>query len=315
MKYRIIGEKDKDEHIAMNAFGENVNFCPDKDCKPQKNNISIRTVFSFTNENLEEIFDNRDLVDKRVATVGSSGDQALYSILKGSNDVTIIDANPMTQPYVELKLAAIKNLSFEEFLDFFTYKNIFNAKYYAKISHDLSDYAKGFWDNIIMEIGEDDNNRTAFWSLFQTVGIGADFTNCRGALSYCKDKMIFNKLKDSLDDCRIEFIVADFKDFSKELSKKFDLILLSNISDYFKDKTDYFKGVKELRRKHLKKDGVMQIYYNFKGFSLQDFMEEFKKYFKFKKVQLQKVKDIRNYEVFKEIIDEGNGNDSYVIYL
>lgn len=315
MKYIIIDKRNKKDNIAMDYLGNNV-FEKDYSQEEYNNerNVAARVVYPFSNENLDEIFADKDLTGKKVATVGSSGDQVLYAIQHGAKDITVMDANPMAQPYIELKLAAIKNLSYEEFLEYFTYHNILNSKYYRKISHDLSDYTKGFWDNIIMEVGAEDNQDNVFQNLFQSIGVGRDFAVNRGALSYFKDKEKYKALKTKLDGCKIEFIVSQFEDFESALKDKYHLILLSNIYDYINEK-DYFNGVKQIKRKHLAKDGIIQIYYQFKGNSLEGFLENFKKYFNLKKLHLQKVKDIRNYEMFKEIIDEGNGNDSFVIYL
>lgn len=301
-----------ENHEALNMFSYKVMDNESRNFNDREN-VTTRSLFSFSNENLEAIFENRDLTDKKVATVGSSGDQVLYAILNGSKDITLIDANALSQPYVELKMAAIKNLEFEEFLDYFTFANILSGKYYSKISHDLSEYAKTFWDNILLDLDSDAGEKGAKIFLFQLVGKGADFAQNREALSFCRDKQIYNQLKEKMNGCKVTFKVSTLEDFNKDLDDKYDLILLSNIYDYVNSKK-FFECTKKLRKKHMARKGEMQLYYNFTGFSLDDFIDEWRNYNKFKWLKIEKVKDIRNYSVFKDIIDEGLGNSCHVIF-
>ena len=141
MGYNIIGEKQLNNHKALNTLGEKVFEREEKGTNP-KSNSTTRRIFPFTNENLDEVFYGKRLKGKRIATVGSSFDQALQAILHGCKDITHLDANPLSQPYAELKLSAIKNLTFDEFVDFFDADNMLDHKYYQKISHDLSEYNK-----------------------------------------------------------------------------------------------------------------------------------------------------------------------------
>ena len=114
-------------------------------------NNAMSRVYNFSNEYLDRIFKGMDLTGKRAFVVGSSGDQALHCIQNGASEVTLVDGNMWTKPYVELKLAAIKNLEFEEFSSYMTYDQIFNHKFYSKVSHDLSPESQAFWDEIIMQ--------------------------------------------------------------------------------------------------------------------------------------------------------------------
>ena len=79
---------------------------------------------------------------------------------------------------IELKIAAIKNLSMNEYLDYINDKNIFNKEYYNKISKDLSFEVKNFWDFFInkIDINKDDklkqkvtNAFFCFFRLFENI--------------------------------------------------------------------------------------------------------------------------------------------------
>lgn len=298
MGYKIINNSDKENHEGLKLLASKVmksqyNFNNSK-------NATTHAVFSFSNENLNEIFKHRRLKNKRVATVGSSGDQVLYSILKGCRDVTCIDADPYTQPYTELKLAAIKNLTFEEFLDYFRYDNILNHKYYAKISHDLSEYSKAFWDEVMLN--SDSTMSFAgismvLFKIFQSVSTYKDFISTRDAMEYCSNKKKYNLLKESLDeDIKIEFIQSGFDEFHENLRGRYDLILLSNIYDYIDNKI-YLNEVKKLKYFNLKPFGEMQLHYDFNnGIMTPILTKDVNKMFLFKKTRVKPVKDIRPME-------------------
>ena len=107
-----------------------------------------------SNEYLSEYMREMDLNGKRIATVGTSGDQFFNALLQGSKDITIIDANPYARVFVEYKMAMIKNFDYETFVSLIKGSQMFNWKVYAKMSHSLSDKAKQFWDTLMLEIEE-----------------------------------------------------------------------------------------------------------------------------------------------------------------
>lgn len=315
MGYNITYNQNLEEHDALKLLTSKVMRVPYDSDNP---NATTDALFSFSNENLEEIFKNRNLKNKRVATVGSSGDQVLYSILKGCTDVTLIDANPFTLPYLELKLAAIKNLSYAEFLDYFNFENILNHKYYSKISHDLSDYSKVFWDEIFMNT--DSSNgllQTIPYKLFQSVCTYGDFVGTRDAMRFCSNKKHYECLKGCLEkDVNIEFIKSDFESFHKNLNGRYDLILLSNIYDYV-DPIIFNNEVKKLKYYNLKTLGEMQIHYDFNnGLMIPVLKNDFDKMFLFRKTRVKPVKDVRP-SMYRSSgnKDELSTKDCNVVYL
>ena len=86
------------DNQALNMFAENF-MLADKGRTWERGGQFVKSMaYTFTNENLDKIFKIMNVKGKKVLTVGSSGDQALYAIGKGAKKVTIIDANPMTLP-------------------------------------------------------------------------------------------------------------------------------------------------------------------------------------------------------------------------
>ena len=78
-------------------------------------------IYPFTTENINGYIDLFDLKDKSLLTVGSSADQAIIANLKDCKDITILDINPLTKYYFNLKKAGILTLGYEEFCKFFCY--------------------------------------------------------------------------------------------------------------------------------------------------------------------------------------------------
>ena len=64
-------------------------------------------VYPLSNEQLNQYFSKLNLNNKKVLTVGRSGDQILYSLLYGAKDITFVDINPYAKFYIDLKIAAL----------------------------------------------------------------------------------------------------------------------------------------------------------------------------------------------------------------
>lgn len=219
-------------------------------------------VYPWSNEKLDEVFKDLDLSGKRALVVGSSGDQALHCIHKGANDVTIMDSNMWTKPFVELKMAGIKNLTYEEFKDCFESLYIFDNQYYPKISHDLSDESKAFWDSVALDMPwyECIEAPENFFHYVNTDVDASEEHMKRHCFYSSKDE--YNVLQANLRKANVDIVVADISEFDELADGKYDYIMLSNISDYM-NKEDYFKIVQSLNENHLTGNGKIQIGYIF----------------------------------------------------
>lgn len=295
------------------------NFCGyfyDATCNEEKedlyyDNLSIDGIFPYSNEGIADSIkayyniennneEKRDfLKGKSVATVGSSGDQLLSSILYGAKDVTLIDGNPLSQVFIELKIAAIKNLSMYEYLDYINDKNIFNKEYYNKISKDLSFEVKNFWDFFInkIDINKDDKLKQKVTNAFFTIleYDNADKFSCDYCRNLCDYMLLKSRLKNGV---KIDYKIADFNDFSKELGeKKFDLIMLSNIAAYV-PYTLFSCGVDDLISNNLKPNGKIQIGYIYNnGFDtsevdIEDQVDLSQRLYNFRFNGVLKIKDV-----------------------
>lgn len=226
-----------------------------------KNRVGEATnsIYVTTNESLKNLFHEINVKDKKIATVGSSGDQALNAIFKGAKQVDLIDGNLLTRAFVELKIAAIKGLKFSEFKDWI--KNVEAMregqyfKYYQKFSHKLPDDMRLFWDCIMLnEMGMSDVN---FLGLFYTTNNEVYIKN---AGEFYADIKKFYVLKKQLNkgDYKLNYIFAEFEDFPQKLKGKYDYILLSNIVDYC-DAEKFCNIARDLYRNNIKAGGSMQV--------------------------------------------------------
>ena len=230
-----------------------------------ENNYTLDKAFAISNEKLDEVFKHIDLKGKSVLTVGSSGDQALNCILNGSKDITIIDANIFARPFIEYKIAAIKTFDYDTFSDVFIKNDFFSWKVYSKISHLLSKNVQMFWDTLILDINEDSYSYEFSAKTIKEKMLFVDHRD-RHSLFYTS-KSIYNKLQSALnnEDINISFVTSLLQDFPKALNKKYDLIYLSNIYDYYKgEESEQFETtIDKLYKKHLKDNGIIIANYSF----------------------------------------------------
>lgn len=224
------------------------------------NNQTIMKAYAFSNEDMKEMFRHLRVKDKKVLTVGSSGDQAINALYYGAKDVTIIDANLFTKYYTEYKIAAIKNLNYKEFIDYFiTFEAPFAKQVYQKIFHDLDKDTQTFWGIIFLHDGDDEFNKGIYSKISERVDCNMEEISS----SFYKNPILYNRLqkKFKLEAPSVKYINAEFGDFPVSTEEKYDLILLSNIYTYTHD---YFKSVvDDLYKNNLTANGKIQLHYNF----------------------------------------------------
>ena len=236
--------------------------------KPEIKGI-VDGVYHCSNERLNSYFKDLNLKESRIATVGSSGDQTLNALFYGAKDITIIDANILSKPYIEYKIAMIKNLDFATFKLHLGKFSMFNWKIYAKISHDLPRDVQQFFDELMLN--QDDNGRD-FDEGYLTDSLIRNNLFHTPCNDYDKpeENLFFNnendykKLKEILveKNFKINYIIADITKFPHKLTGKFDYIFLSNIYNYYEDVASLNKIIKQLYSK-INVGGAIQYNYVF----------------------------------------------------
>lgn len=200
-------------------------------------------LYPFTNENIKAYYSYIDFKNKDVLCVTSSGDHALNAILLGAKNISSFDINPLAKYYSELKIAAIKSLSLEEFIMFFydkrfiTYKYFFNKKLYKKFSNNLKGDYKEFWDYFF-------DNYTKM-QIFKSYLISEDYLNLRALFEvnlYLKENNYY-KLRELLKDKDIVYYDVSLKELNT-INNKFDIVLLSNISAFLDNDVESLKNLR-----------------------------------------------------------------------
>jgi S-adenosylmethionine-diacylglycerol 3-amino-3-carboxypropyl transferase len=99
----------------------------------------------------------------RLVMITSAGCNALDYALLGPSRVDAVDVNPRQNALLELKIAAIRRLEFEDFFALFGYGRLANAKhiYELQLRDALSPWSQRYWDRWIKFF--DDPRRTFYF--------------------------------------------------------------------------------------------------------------------------------------------------------
>ncbi len=205
-------------------------------------------IYPFTTENIKGYLEQYDFTNQTVLTVGASGDHILNLILLGATKIDYFDINPFTEFYIELKLAAVKALEYEEFEEYFFYNNwahfstqkCMDIKLYQKISFYLPSHIRTFWDSLYLEFSGEE---ILYSKLFEANELPSDvikeinpYLN-RKQFYRLKEKLLQNKYK-------LHFYEGNLKDLPSKLKKKYHAIILSNVAKYLQNMYD--KDIKKL---------------------------------------------------------------------
>lgn len=209
------------------------------------------SIYPFTTENITGYMNELDLTNKKIITVTGSTDHILNAIVKGSRNITTFDINPLTKYYMDLKIACIKELEIEEFLDIFLYNNKYLDKdFISNLDIDLE--SKEFWNYQLYLYGNYLMNSNLFNKKYFN-------SNSKIIFNMYLDKDNYNKVKNNISNVNIKFLEYSLQDL--ELKEEYDYMFLSNISDYinliFSD--NYLYNYKELIDSFL--DKVNYIYF------------------------------------------------------
>lgn len=271
-----------------------IHYCSDKYPEP-----GFQRIYNFTTENIAGYMKYFDLKDKKLLTVGSSGDQVLNAYYEGARDITLIDINDFSEYYLYLKISAILILSYEEFKKFFfvyeskpglTYNNqLLSKQIFDKFKSTLKFYnyeAYSFFEELFKRFEPQDIKRKLM-----------EFDETRnkvicGFNNYLKDEQSYNRMQKILYDISFEFINEDI--FNNTLTEKYDNIFLSNIACFYK--LDEFKPViAKLANENLSQNGKMLFAYIFDmNFDSETYLDGWREIYKLPIVR----------EKFKEFITE-----------
>lgn len=224
-------------------------------------------LYPFTNENIKGYYSKIDFKDKNILIVTSSGDHILNALLNDVKSIDAFDTNPLAKYYSELKIAAIKALSLEEFIIFFYNKNnllvnkhYFSKEIYNKIKKHLKDDYKLFWDYVFENFDKK--------SIIKSHLFTDDFLDLKNLLrvnSYLNEDNYY-KLREVLNKKNINYYDCSFQNIIN-LNKKYDVLILSNIAaffenEYYKESLKEFKNIIDKISNEDAQVIVCYLYYN-----------------------------------------------------
>lgn len=204
-----------------------------------KTNPNHAKVWYGTTENIKDYFNQLNWQDvNKVLTVCSSGDHIFNLINKGIKEIDTFDINPLTYYYLNLRMAMMIELSYKNFIEYLADLSfgIKKREYekFLKIKDSIRKPYDYYWDEIFKE---NILSKEQSFTEARTV-IGKLCTNfipeqlSRQSNLYYSSEEEYEKAKENLNDCKIDFKCCDIRDIPKNFSSKYDKILLSNISDY-----------------------------------------------------------------------------------
>lgn len=250
---------------------------------PEFNEFS--TVYTFSTENLKGYIDKLSVNEKEILTVTGSGDQMINLALAGAKRVDNFDVNQNTVFFTELKVAALKTLSYDEFLTYFTTSASEEIKYlglfattvsvdkndqafdyqtYMRIRTQLPEVCAEYWDLIYQEY---EYNGVKL----RSSGL---FDGCARDSAIRNNEYLESEEKYNLASMRINRIEYDFYNSDilniHTIPHKYDIIMLSNIyiyliGDWYKIITgdEYSNYIVNELPQILNEDGIVNLAYQY----------------------------------------------------
>ena len=221
-------------------------------------------LYLFTTENIKGYLKYFDLNNKNVLVPTSSGDHAFESIIMDAKSIDMFDLNKFAKYIVELKMAAIKVLERDEFLEYFLVKidnqmndYVFSKKTYKKLRKYLSSSACKFWDEAydVAKMGKKLRNSNLFYNNRNNNYTQENICSYLEEDNYKYLKKNIYKLEKS------NFYEGNIVNL--KLKKNYDCIMLSNICNYADDIDEFRKFTDLVLMKHLNKNGILigEYYY------------------------------------------------------
>jgi len=233
------------------------------------------TTYLVTTENIAGYMPK--LKDKDVLTVCSCGDHFLNALFNGAKRIDLFDINEFTYAVLNLKIAAILSLNYEEYLTYFGIINrdkILDYNLYYKIRNNLSEEFIEVFDYLYKCCSYSGKYMIDSTRIFYLNNGDKDImiSNC----NFLSEEN-YNYLKNILKSKEIysRFIHSNLFSLCNKLCKKYDAIFLSNIPDYY-DSTRIIQLVENLSQ-FLRKNGRLFFAYLYKNKNISNY-RDYQKY-------------------------------------
>ncbi len=190
-------------------------------------------MYVHATEMVSHYYKRLGLSGKRVLTTIGSGDQVINAFFYGADEVVGFDINRNASFLTELKIAAIKALTYREFMRFFSQtKSGFNETLYKKVRPMLSKACGNYFDSLYEEVGSSGLGASVYFRKRNHLISRAKSLELN---AYLTDASAYEKTRQILMQKRPVLLVENVLTLgeSKKLQgKEFDIINLSNIPNY-----------------------------------------------------------------------------------
>ena len=210
--------------------------------------------YKGTNESISSYMPLIDMTDYHNAlAVLSSGDHAFNLIHSDIMDIDTFDSNKLTEYYaLGIKRAMIMKYSYIEYLHV-----LIDIIYDELSSEEEIELIKGllpymesehrkYWKGLLSYSSSVQNGINKKLPLLKMLSKPA-FTNPIALNSYLKSKEDYDKLKGRIGNANIRFTYCNAIDLASKMPGNYDVIMFSNILDYFYMEYGYLWGYDKLK--------------------------------------------------------------------
>ena len=222
-------------------------------------------VYKISNERIQD-YEKYLRKRNKVLSVIGSGDQILNCILNGTKDIDAFDISVFPKYFLELKIAAIKALTVDEYIDFFyevTNRDEVYEDMYYRIAVYLENDICEFWDSLFNFFEWKEIYNSTMFSSEPNIASNAINQN-----KFLQSEEEYNRLREELDNVKITYYEGDILELSSYLRDSYDLVYLSNIV-YYCNKDKYREMLGNL---NLTDKGISLTYfYKMQGHAMEYF--------------------------------------------
>ncbi len=229
----------------------------------QNHNIYTKydKIMSFGGDNFAGVCDNLQIQGNHALIVNGSGDPPLELVYRNFSNIDAFDINCLSRHILNLKVAAIQALSYEEFV-IFSKKIIKENSLYEKVAFWLPEETKGYF-KILFEMEKTDNIYNNLFTHKYVDCFSEIWEYCQRNFSFYNEKK-FYELKEKLlmkSKDPIQFHNMNLFE-PQQINQKYDFIYFSNILLF--NSIEIKKFITELLPTYinlLNNDGLLVLFY------------------------------------------------------
>jgi S-adenosylmethionine:diacylglycerol 3-amino-3-carboxypropyl transferase len=192
-------------------------------------------MYIYATEMVASYYRRLKLKGKRVLTIAGSGDQVINAVFYGAKEVIGFDINRNALFITQLKLAAIKTISYGEFVIFFSQTGRgFHHEMYIKIRPLLLKAPREYFDRLYVHVGRKGLGLSEYFRNRNEL-IYKNKNNVNRINGYLANETAYNKAREILANTLPRLYIQDILKLTESnrlRGKKFDVINLSNVPNY-----------------------------------------------------------------------------------